>query len=76
MVDLVPRFLEALVNLLDISPRLAHNQALDVFQDHAPRAELFHGLNENKWEIVEGLFLLPFSKFFRFSPCFLSFSGY
>ena len=47
MVDLVPRFLEALVNLLDIPPRLAHNQPLDVFQDHAPRAELLFSIPIN-----------------------------
>lgn len=75
MVDLVPRFLEALVNLLDIPPRLAHNQPLDVFQDHAPRAELFYRLNEYKREIVEGLFLLSFPEFFRFPPCFRPFPG-
>ena len=75
MVDLVPGFLETLVNLLDIPPRLAHNQALDIFQDHAPRAELFRRLNEYKREIVEGLFLLPFPEFFRFSPRFRPFPG-
>ena len=75
MVGLVPGFLETLVNLLDIPPRLAHNQALDIFQDHAPRAELFRRLNEYKREIVEGLFLLPFPEFFRFSPRFRPFPG-